>query len=491
MKRTLLSIWLAGGLLRFGSFLLSENAGGDALARVSLTAQWLQHPCLQVHFGVWLPLHFWLIGAASLLVGDVELAGRVVSLIFGVLSVGVVAWLTDELAGEQAALFSTIVFSFYSLHIAYSATSSSDVPYMFLALTGLALFFRWRNVQSNWLLLYAGIALTCAAGFRYEAWILIFGLILILVYRRTWWGLAIFAPASGAFPLFWAAYEWHARGNPLYAPALNHSLVTEQLHGQTASLLYRLALPAVVVAVTLTPIAVVGALRSLRLLQRNGSSLAAEFLALFLFFASVEMLQITTGGVMSFARYTLSLGSMIAVLSGIGLQRSALRPRALTAIMCANLLLLSALSLIQTRFEDKARSVSPVLHFRRYLDDAGGFLKAHLKEGEAVVLDSYNDESNELAWRAGFPLIPNSREFIVSDSGDRKAQASMIASLVPFIQAQHPAYVVFSPQGELSSFISLPAGCTKIQLADSDFECVFDNSEYQIYKAAPTYGRRR
>src|SRR5690242_77236 len=101
VTKPLLFVCAAAAALRIASFFLSENAGGDALARAQLTARWLQHPGLELHFDVWLPLHFWMMGAVSLLVGDVGLGSRLLSLVLGVASVYAMWALTRELDGPE------------------------------------------------------------------------------------------------------------------------------------------------------------------------------------------------------------------------------------------------------------------------------------------------------------------------------------------------------------------------------------------------------
>jgi Dolichyl-phosphate-mannose-protein mannosyltransferase len=480
MKRPVLLTCLAAGLLRVCSFPLSENAGGDALARAALAAQWVLHPGLRLHFHVWLPVHFWLIAATSLLVPNVEFAARMLSLILGIASVALVAWLAKELDGPKAACLSTIVFAGYSLHIGYSVTSSCDVPYLFFTLLGFALFFYSRNAQADWPLPFAGLFLTCAAGIRYEAWIIVFALDLILLYRRSWRGLALFAPLSASFPVFWMIYEWHTRGNPLYAPAHNHTWIAEGVH--RTSLMYRVALPLAVVTITLTPLAVLGALTAVRQFWRDNRSPVAEFSAVALLFAGIELYQTATGGVLSLARYTLTLGTMVAVLAGIGLKRIELRPWALAAVMSANLIFLSILSFSHTALEDKARSVGPILLNRRYLNDAGVYLLRHTPAGDSVVFDNYNDEANVLASVAGFPLIPAEHEFIVPDSINNGERASTLVQLAGFVVSQRPVYVVYAPAGKISSLISFPAACSEVVIAGAAFDCVFSNNNYQIYR---------
>src|ERR1700678_2428568 len=106
-----------GAALRVLSYFFSKNNGGDALERAALSAQWLQHPTFRLIFLVYPPGHFWLIGAMALLVPDVTVASRLLSLLLGIASMFLVWKLARTLYGDGAGLFSLAVFALYSLHI--------------------------------------------------------------------------------------------------------------------------------------------------------------------------------------------------------------------------------------------------------------------------------------------------------------------------------------------------------------------------------------
>src|SRR5215204_6259960 len=116
-KKTLIALIAAGAVIRIASFFLSQDAGGDALARARITANWLQNFHLEFHFDVWLPLHFWMMAALSTVLGNVELSCRLLSLVLGIASIPFVWALTREVGGHGPAIFSTILFVFYSVHI--------------------------------------------------------------------------------------------------------------------------------------------------------------------------------------------------------------------------------------------------------------------------------------------------------------------------------------------------------------------------------------
>ncbi|HEX8338180.1 MAG TPA: glycosyltransferase family 39 protein [Pyrinomonadaceae bacterium] len=493
VTKPLLAVCAAAAALRLASFFLSENAGGDALARAQLTARWLQSPGLQFHFDVWLPLHFWMMGAVSVLVGDVGLGSRLLSLVLGVASVYAMWALARELDGPEPALYSAIVFALYSLHIAYSATSSCDVPYLFFVLAGLALFFRGRRTGNLWLLVLGGLAVTLGAGIRYEAWVVIAALNAVLLYRREFKGLAVFLPASGAWPAFWMAYEWVTRGNPLYSPALNYSWVANDISFYGATLIYRLLLPPGVILITLTPLAVLGFVLSGRRIWKVRGALA-EFAFVLAFFAAVQFYQIAAGGTMSYARYTLTLGAMVAALAGVGLYRSFPRRGLLVGVMAANLCALFLLATVSNPFINKVRSLAPVLHFTTYVEETGLYLKSHLGPQDAVVIDEYNYEPNLIAAVAGLPLLESERALLIPDRTTPERQDRAVAGLLPHLRSRRPSHLVYADQGVLRRSLPLPAGCSAAQLEEMGLTCVFQNAQYRIYEIrypsdAPAAGR--
>ena len=493
--KSLLSILAGAAVLRLASFLLSENAGGDALARAEITARWLRSSgpgfrpevWLPLHLGselqsaVWLPLHFWMMGALSALVGDVELGCRLLSLVLGIASVGAVWALARELDGDGAAFYSSVVFALYSLHIAYSGTSSVDVPYLFFVLTGLALFFRGRRIGKTRLLLAGGLSLTLGAGMRYEAWVVIAASCAVLLCRKEFKRLLIFLPAAGAWPAFWMLYEWVTRGHPLYAPALNYSWVAKDLSFYGASLAYRVLLPPGVILITLTPLAVAGFFLSARRVWKVGVPLA-EFAFVLIFFAVVQFYQIAAGGTMSYARYTLTLGAMVATLAGVGLCHSFPRRGLLVGVMAANLCALSLLASVGNPFIVKARSVAPVLHFAPYLEETGKFLRNRLGPNDAVVIDDYNYETNQIAHLAGMPLLESERVFLIPDRINPEKQAKKVAELMPYLRSRRSAYLVYANEGELRRLMPFPSDCSSRQVEDMQFVCVFQNTKYQIYE---------
>jgi len=483
-----------GTLLRLLFFFPSENTGGDAWARAALTAEWVQHPSLSFFFDAWLPLHFWLMGALALLLHNTVLACRLLSLALGLGSLWVFWRLGRTIFGSTAATLSLLVFSFYTLHIAYSTTSSSEAPYLFFVLGGLLCFFIYRRGGKQQWIVLSGICLTLGAAIRYEAWVVMFGMALALLgspwdlFRRGFWraqriqALLLFAVTAGAWPAFWMVYEWIKLGQPFYFIAQNHVWVSEQLAFAQRSLLYRLALTPGVILLTLTPVALAGSFYGLWLTLRE--QVRRDFAVVLVTVAFVQFSQIISGGVMAFARYTLTLGTLLAAVSGYGLEQLARRyfPQsagavrtALATLLVLNLGLILVLSETRHRYSEKFGSISPRLRFTHYIKDVGDYLRPRLAPNDAVVIDDFNVESGLVALAAGLPLQPGPNAFLGTT---RKG-----SELLDFMKAKKPRYLVYADRGTLRPHLSMPSPCTSAaQFAGMEFRCVFENEVYCVYE---------
>jgi 4-amino-4-deoxy-L-arabinose transferase-like glycosyltransferase len=493
------SILAAGALLRVVSFFLSDNNGTDALARASMTANLIAHPSFRLVFTDWLPLHFWLMAGLALLIGHVELACRLLSLLTGIASLWLFWKIVQHLYSETAANLSLLVFALYSLHIAYSTTSSSEAPFLFFVLGGVLCFLLYQSSgHLRWIAL-SGISLTLSGAIRYEGWILIFGVGLILFAstvagishrleksRLLVGALGVFCLAGGFWPVFWMSYSWLKWKNPLYIVALNHVNVANTFANNPSSSLYRLMAYPGALFLTLSPLGFAGALYALRLSLRETVDRSVAFLVVLL--ALVQLYQVSSGGVMPFARYTMTLGTLMAIMSGQGLvglrdlcfPRSArLFVNSVAAILALNLGAIWVMGSVPWRFAEKFASISPVIKFTGDLKDASISLRHHMSSADAVVIDNYNVQSNLVQAAAGLPLVTD-RVFSVSAEQPQNLRSDLYA----FFRAKHPKYLVYSDQGTLRPYLGLPAGCpSKPILRDHmQFRCFYANRTYSLYE---------
>ena len=483
---------LVGIALRVLFFFIGENAGGDALARAAMTAGWLKHPSFRLIFGPYLPFDFWLMAGISLLVGNVGLGARLLSLFLGIGSLAIFWAVSRQIYGRPAAKFSILVFAFYSLHVGYSTTSSSEVPYLFFVLTGLLGFFVYRHSGSRSALALGAASLGIGAGIRYEAWLFIFAIFVILLLfpsahvggrvggLRYVGEITLFSGMAGSWPLFWLIYQWKLRGMPLYGVTMNYKWVPEQLAEVHRSQLYRLALFPGVILLTLTPVILVAGLYGLGRGLRHRQP--RDFCLIFLIVGVITCFQIAAGGLLPMARYTITLGSLLAIASGYGVEQFARflpkrRVRHLSMgisfLLILNLGAIFVLSVIPNRFSDKFGSISPALRFPRHIESLGQYLKPRVGLNTSVVIDDYNTEGNLIAHAIGLPLLVGDRAYFASREN--------LPELLGYLEKKHPRYLIYSNRGVLRAFLPLPGQCSAVIINGIHLRCLFQNDIYRVY----------
>ncbi|WNG44921.1 hypothetical protein F0U60_13060 [Archangium minus] len=203
----------------------NENYYGDAVARTELAERWARAPHLITSYGdgafQFGPLHLYLVGMALKVVPDKALAGRLVSLLFGVLAVLPLYALTRRLFGWRAGVWACLGFSFWGMHLQMSTTAASEALSLFLMLWVFALIAEGLDENRLGPLFGAGLVLNLACATRYDAWMFMPLLCLALLF----WGEDRVAGLTRAvsfgllclpFPLLWMQGNEMAHGDPFF-----------------------------------------------------------------------------------------------------------------------------------------------------------------------------------------------------------------------------------------------------------------------------------
>jgi len=490
---TLLAV---GIVIRILSFVASRNTGGDALARVALTAKWLQHPTLKVIFDSYPPGHFWLIGGLALLVRDVGFAGRLLSLLFGIGSLFLVWKLAVMLYGETAGIFSLAVMCLYTMHIAYSTTSSSEVSYLFFLLVSLFLLFSYLLAEPRnlWYLVFSGLSLSISESIRFEAWVFFFGMVLAVGFlavlnsgpqggrRSRFRPLFVFGIAGGVWPVFMMAHCYQKFGDPMYLLNWTHVRVQQLLAAQPTPVSYRLSLMPAVLLISLSPLALAAGIYGW--MKSFGLPMPRIVAALALFFFVIQNYQLFRGATTVVARYTLTMGTLLAIFAGYGLElfcrqlvfgRIKLAIIGVVALLSANSLAVLAMSEVPNRYADKFASVSPRLRYPTRIAEVGVYLRTHMSPNDAVVIDDYNEESNILAEASGLPVMSGERVYLQSSKNAIDARQ--------YIGEMHPRFLVYCDVGTLRTSLFLPTSCNQeASVSGVKFRCAFANHFYRVYE---------
>lgn len=222
-RRLLLLMLFALGV-RLVVFPVNEHLYGDAVSRTEMAEAWAQSPHVITSFGdgaaQYGPLHLYLVGGA-LSVIDRNDASRVVSLLFGVMTLVPLFAVTRQYFGSESATWAGLAFAVWGLHVQASTTGGSEAVALFLMWVAFAWFAR-ALYRPHWLpFVIAAIALNLAAATRYDAWMYI---PLFAVIPAWQWPDKRAAIRTGGlvllmalpFPIFWMAGNAAAHGDPFY-----------------------------------------------------------------------------------------------------------------------------------------------------------------------------------------------------------------------------------------------------------------------------------
>ena len=186
---------------------------------------------------------------------------------------------------------------------------------------------------------------------------------------------------------------------------------------------------------------------------------------------------------MAFARYTITLGTLLIPLGALGLaeifrqfpgKSRALR-QAFVGILLLNLLAIWVLSATRNRFSEKAASISPILRYPHRIESLAAFLQARLERDDHIVIDDYNSESNIVAQALGLPLPTTSRAFLAS--------LSPASELRVYVEQQHPRYFIYAQKGVLEKTLPLECGLPP-GFSSADVRCTYQNDVYRVYEVS-------
>jgi len=188
----------------------------DQASRVWSGWDWLDHPHL-ITEGVWGPLHIYLIGSVLWLWPDPVWAPLILHVVLGAVVPVVVYQLALELFGSQrGALLAGLAFAVYPTGMLVSLAPLSETP--FILFLGIALLLVARARRPDRRLrdaTLAGVSIGLATMLRYEAWMLLPFLTLLLLDRPKQC-LAFLIPGL-IHPIVWMLGNANAHGDPLYS----------------------------------------------------------------------------------------------------------------------------------------------------------------------------------------------------------------------------------------------------------------------------------
>lgn len=152
------------------------SVSADEFSRVLLGASWAESPYFIERYildvtNVWQPWHFYLLGLAlKIYGGDLFLTSRIVTMIFSLISLGMLYLLVRKLFNRWVALLSALIVGLMRAYVNLSLTPMVDIIFTTFLISFLYLFFVWLGSRADRHLLLAALMVSLASGLRYDGW---------------------------------------------------------------------------------------------------------------------------------------------------------------------------------------------------------------------------------------------------------------------------------------------------------------------------------
>ena len=216
--RQILLLMAIGLFVRLLILPFSQTIDADAVTRIFMAYKWLKDPEL-ITSAVWLPLHLYFNAAAIWLSGDLVFGPKLMNILFAVATVPPLYKFVKNEFNSEGAFWVTLTYLFVPIVIRNSLQALSGIPYAFFIV--LAMYFLSQGRKTQKQIKYgilAGLAITLAGGFRYEAWLLIAVFTAVLFFQKQWKMMIAFMIFSMIVPGFWMIGCYIDEGDIFFGP---------------------------------------------------------------------------------------------------------------------------------------------------------------------------------------------------------------------------------------------------------------------------------
>ena len=218
--QVLTGILLLGLVLRLVALPFTHTTEPDAMSRILIGWEWLQTPNTGLQSAVWLPLHTYILGLVFNIVPEYYYTPTVLNILFAVLTAIPLYWFSHREFGQKSSIaagaITATAFMVYPLAFRNSLMALSDTPFTLLLAASLPLLSYARAKNGTlWQAALAGLFISLAAGIRYEGWVLIpFMAVILWRYPKR---LLAFGAMAMIVPTLWMIGCLITHGDPLYS----------------------------------------------------------------------------------------------------------------------------------------------------------------------------------------------------------------------------------------------------------------------------------
>ena len=217
-NRNILLIVLLALITRLIVLPWSQTVHADAVSRVFIAADWLKNP----HYiteGYWGPLHHYLNALFMTLFPGNIVGPKMLNILLASLTVIPLYRFTMNIFNSRrGAVFVVLLYVLCPLIFRNSFQALSGISYAFFIV--LAMYLISEGIKREGKLIYAvfaGLAITCAAATRYEAWVVIATFTLVTLLFKEWKFTFVFWLFAMLFPGTWMIGNQLEFGDFLYS----------------------------------------------------------------------------------------------------------------------------------------------------------------------------------------------------------------------------------------------------------------------------------
>lgn len=209
-------IALVALLIRLVLMNFAQEVDADAVSRVFSSWEWAKSP-YWFKTSVWAPFHYYLVGSGLLIWKDILLLPKILNILLSVLMLFPFYYFVRREFNRAGAVYATISLTLSPILFRLGFLCLAEIPGLFFMITAMNFLSKGiRENKNHWMAL-SGVAMTIAAGFRYESWLIILLFALIIMMGRRWKGSLTFLLFALIFTVIWMLQNYLSTGDPLFS----------------------------------------------------------------------------------------------------------------------------------------------------------------------------------------------------------------------------------------------------------------------------------
>lgn len=408
---------------------------------------------------------------------DIEIAPRVLSMVFGILAIIPFYFLVRLIFTENIAFYSSVLAALFPLHAMQSTFSMSDTLYHFFFLACLYFIFKFKLKERRmvWVVL-AGVLFNAAALLRFESWSLIIILFVLLLREGKKYSI-VFLSLSLISPCAWMLLCHHFHKDALISftlPARTAYVeIVMRKSAHNRSILGWLS----ILRMMLGYIIVLSGLFGIAYSFLKKRSL--YFGLFFLYFYVLYTINTLSLRMWHNERYAIVLGLLMLPYSVVFLERLSVFLKSRLIILFLPFLVISCIEFNHTAHRYINWNTLPV-----QIKELSFWIRENIPSSSKILIGLNNNDlyGHDIILRSSIPL----RNFFLVTIFS-PAPSLNKSDIENYVVREKPDFLILNSQGYLNSILDFDADANEIKEFGSIFKRVYfkdapDSDRFNIYK---------